>query len=499
MSLFGQESNNTRPHAICIPLPAQGHIKPMTRLAKFLHYKGFHITFVHTEYNYRRLLKAAGGHIDESAHHLGSLPSFRFETIPDGLPPSDANVTQDVPSLCDSTSKNCLGPFRELVARINESPDVPPITCIVSDGAMSFTLKVARELGIPDVLFWTNGAAGVMAYLHYAQLVEKGHTPLKDSSYLTNGYLDTVIDWIPGMKGIRLKELPTFIRTTDPNDIMLNFAITQVEKVHEASALILNTFDVLESEILENLSSMINPEVYTIGPLHLLEDHIPKDDMVNSVKSNLWKEELNCIEWLDTKKPDSVVYVNFGSVTVMTLQQLREFAWGLSNSKRNFLWIIRPDLVSGESAVVGPEFIEDTKERGLLAGWCPQEKVLKHPSIGGFLTHCGWNSTLESISAGVPMLCWPFFAEQQTNSWYCTKHLGIAMETNTDIGKDEVEKLINELMDGEEGQKMRKKAAEWKKLAEEAITAPSGSSHNNLEKLIYNIMLTNNNNLERDK
>lgn len=180
MSLFGEESNVRRPHAICIPLPAQGHIKPMTKFAKYLHFKGFHITFVHTEYNYRRLLRAAaaGGHDNDDLQ-----PStFQFETIPDGLPPSDADVTQDVPLLCDSTSKNCLGPFRELVCRINENPEVPPITCIVSDGTMSFTLEVARELGIPDVFFWTNGAAGVMAYLHYAQLVEKGYTPLKGTN-----------------------------------------------------------------------------------------------------------------------------------------------------------------------------------------------------------------------------------------------------------------------------------------------------------------------------
>jgi 7-deoxyloganetin glucosyltransferase len=291
------------------------------------------------------------------------------------------------------------------------------------------------------------------------------------------------------MKGIRLKELPSFIRTTDPNDIMLNFATNQVEKVHEASALILNTFDALETEILDELSSMV-PALYTIGPLHLLEDLIPEDDGLKSVKSNLWKEELGCLEWLDTKEPNSVVYVNFGSVTVMTTEQLREFAWGLANSKCTFLWIIRPDLVIGESAVLPPEFVTETKERGLLASWCPQKEVLKHPSVGGFLTHCGWNSTFESISAGVPMICWPFFAEQQTNSWYCSNHLGTGTEADSNLNKDEIENLVTELMAGEKAQKIRKKAAEWKKLAEEAITAPTGSSCNNLEKLISNVLLS---------
>lgn len=477
-----ETANKPKPHAICIPFPAQGHINPIFKLAKILHHKGLHITFVHSEFNQRRLLKSRG------ENSLDGLPSFQFETIPDGLPFSDADATQDVPSLCDSTSKNCLAPFRQLVTRLNSSPGVPPVSCIVSDGIMSFTLEVARELGIPDVLFWTNGAGGVMAYLNYRNLVEKGYTPLKDWSCLTNGYLDTVIDWIPGMKGIRLKDLPSFIRTTDRNDIMLNFAINQVEKIHDASALILNTFEAMEPDVLDAFSSIL-PAVYTLGPLHLIEDQLP-DSELKSWGSNLWKEEPGCIEWLDSKEPNSVVYVNFGSVTVMTPQQLVEFAWGLAKSGKTFLWIIRPDLVIGETAILPPEFILNTKERGLLASWCPQVDVLKHPSIGGFLTHCGWNSTFESICAGVPMVCWPFFAEQQTNSWYCCNHLGIAMEIDNNVKSGEVEKLVKELMVGDEGQEMKKRAAGLKKLAEEAITAPSGSSYKNLESLIHNVLMS---------
>ncbi|KAK3014577.1 hypothetical protein RJ639_008909 [Escallonia herrerae] len=147
-----------RPHAVCIPFPAQGHINPMLKLAKLLHHKGFHITFVNTEFNHQRLLKSRG------PDALRGLSSFRFETIPDGLPPSDIEATQDVPSLGDSTSKNCLGPFRDLLSKLNDSAslDVPPVTCVVSDGGMSFTLTAAEELRIPEVLFWTTSACGFM-------------------------------------------------------------------------------------------------------------------------------------------------------------------------------------------------------------------------------------------------------------------------------------------------------------------------------------------------
>lgn len=163
-----------KPHAVCIPYPAQGHINPMLKLAKILHHKGFHITFVNTEFNHQRLLKSRG------ADSLAGLPAFRFETIPDGLPATDVDATQDIPSLCDSTSKTCLPHFKNLLDRLNDpSSDVPPVSCIVSDGVMSFTLDAAEELGIPEVLFWTTSACGFMAYVHYRQLIEKGYTPLK--------------------------------------------------------------------------------------------------------------------------------------------------------------------------------------------------------------------------------------------------------------------------------------------------------------------------------
>ncbi|KAK8642773.1 hypothetical protein V6N13_012105 [Hibiscus sabdariffa] len=471
-----------KPHAVCVPYPAQGHINPMLMLAKVLHHRGFHITFVNTEFNHKRLLKSRGpGALDD-------LPSFRFETIPDGLPPTDVDATQDIPSLCDSTSKTCSPFFKQLVHKLNDSSsttDVPPVSCIVSDGCMSFTLDAAEELGIPNVLFWTPSACGFLSYVYYRQLKEKGYMPLKDESYLTNGYLDTVIDWIPAMEGIRLRDLPTFLRTTDPNFVMLDFIFRESERSRRASAIILNTFDDLEHEVLDALNSVLSPApVYSVGPLHLVLNHHVHDNELKQIGSNLWKEESGCLQWLDSKEPNSVVYVNFGSITVMTSDQLIEFAWGLANSKQPFLWVIRPDLVGGESAIVPAEFVEETKDRGLLTTWCPQEQVLSHPSIGGFLTHSGWNSTIESISAGVPMICWPFFAEQQTNCWYSRTKWGVGMEIDNDVKRDEVENLVTELIKGEKGNEMKKNALEWKRKAEESAVNPDGSSYRNLDKMI---------------
>ena len=161
------------PHAVCVPFPAQGHVTPMMRLAKLLHSRGFHITFVNTEFNHRRLIRSKG------LDYIKGLPDFQFKTIPDGLPPSDRDATQDVPSICDATRKNCLTPFKELVLKLNSSSEVPLVTCIISDGVMSFAIKVGEELGIPEVQFWTASACGFMAYLNFSELVKRGILPFK--------------------------------------------------------------------------------------------------------------------------------------------------------------------------------------------------------------------------------------------------------------------------------------------------------------------------------
>ncbi|KAI3672848.1 hypothetical protein L6452_38948 [Arctium lappa] len=475
-----ESSMGSQPHALCIPAPAQGHINPMLKLAKILHSKGFLITFVNTEFNHQRLLRSRG------SDALRGLPSFRFETIPDGLPlPQNLDATQEVPSLCKSLDETGLVPFRSLLAKASAS--YSPVTCIVADLFMVFTLVAAREFKIPEILFWTSGAGSLICYDQYPDLLGKGLMPLKDSSDLVNGYLDTIIDSIPTMSGMRLKDIPPFVRKIYPGDeYMVQFLCSIVERAKTASAIVFNTFHELEFDILETLSSIF-PPCYGIGPLNLLENKMA-DKSLASIKSNLWKEEHECLKWLDSKSPLSVIYVNFGSIIVMTHEQLVEFCWGLAKSNYPFLWIIRPDLVIGESVVLPPEFLAETSDRGLLASWCSQEQVLKHPSIGGFLSHCGWNSTIESISNGVPMLCWPFFADQQPNCWLSCNKWGVAMELiDNDVRSDEIQMLVMELMNGEKGKVTRMNATDWKNKAEEASAFRSGSSMVNLEKIIQEL------------
>jgi len=171
-----------KPHAVLIPYPVQGHINPLFKLAKLLHLRGFHITFVNTEYNHKRLLKSR----DPNA--FDGFTDLNFQTLPDGLTPmdGDGNVSPDLKSIRESIRKKFIYPFRELLARLHDSAKsglVPPVTCLVSDCLMSFTTKVAEELALPIVLLVPFSACSFMSVLHFSTLIEKGLIPLKGNKF----------------------------------------------------------------------------------------------------------------------------------------------------------------------------------------------------------------------------------------------------------------------------------------------------------------------------
>ncbi|KAE8720591.1 DNAJ heat shock family protein [Hibiscus syriacus] len=287
----------TKPHAVFVPYPAQGHA----------------------------LSEVQGSWISHQP------ANFQFETISDGLPPSDCDATQDIWVLSDSVKRNCSGPFRELMAKLNCSSDSPPVRCIISDGSMSFTMKAAKELGIPEAQFWTTSACGFMVYLHF------------NEDFSNDDTLDKLVHGVPGI----------------------------------------------------------------------------------------------CLGSCQQQAPVS--------------------------------WVVRPDMVMWSPGIILPEdYYKEIGNRGLMVNWCDQDQVLSHPSVGAFLTHCCWNSTLESISGGKPVICWPFFDEQPTNCLYLSNQWGIGIEISNDVKRDEVTSIVKMMMEGDKGKKMKNKALEWKKKAEEA-------------------------------
>ncbi|XP_028801346.1 7-deoxyloganetin glucosyltransferase-like [Neltuma alba] len=481
------DSSPQKPHIVCLPFPAQGHVNPFMKLAKLLHSNGFHVTFVNSEFIHKRLAQSLG------SDFVKGLPDFRFETIPDGLPQSETDA-QDIPALIDSTRKHCYGPLKELIGKLNSlssSSGVPAVSCIIADANMGFAEKVADEFGIPEIRFWTASACGLLGYLQYDELVKRGIFPFKDENFANNGTSDATLDWVTGMKSIQHKDLPNFIRFKSLSEFLFEYKASVSEECMKSSSIIINTFQELESEVLEVIMAK-NPNVYNIGPLQLLNRHFihqekENDQFKSSSGLSFWKSDSKCIQWLDQWKPSSVIYVNYGSIAVMTEQNLKEFAWGLAESRHPFLWIVRPNLVNGESnnetSNLPKEFLDEIKDRGYITSWCSQEQVLAHPSIGVFWTHCGWNSTIESICEGVPMICWPFSGEQPTNCWFACSRWGIGIEAKHEINREQIADIVKEAMEGDKGKEMRRMSLEWKMKAME-VTDEEGTAYKDFKRLM---------------
>ncbi|KAH6829600.1 hypothetical protein C2S53_012513 [Perilla frutescens var. hirtella] len=463
------------PHVVILPFPAQGHIKPMLMLAELLSRADFTITFVNTEQSHRRLT--------DGASFRRRCPGINFLSIPDGLPPDHPRSGPSIIDLLISTSSACKPIFKDLIASMSQS-HAPP-TCIISDGIMSFSVDVAAELGIPAIAFRTYNATSTWTYFHLEKLIQEGEIPVVEGSE----EIDRLICCIPGLESIlRRRDLPMICRLV-PESESLQFFITQASKMSKASALILNTFEELESPILSHLRSIF-PAVYAIGPLHSAVNstvaHPPPPDS----SSSLLQIDQSCMDWLDSQPSNSVLYVSFGSVAWLTRDELMEFWYGLVNSEQPFLWAIRPDLIwdGNGSDMIPEELKRSTMERGRIVGWAPQEEVLAHDAVGGFLTHCGWNSILESICAGKPMICRPMVSEQQVNGRCVSEMWKLGLDMNCFCDRSTVERVVRDLMEGGRKEEMLRSTAEIARLAKDCVS-DGGSSHTNLNKLIADIKI----------
>jgi len=204
-------------------------------------------------------------------------------------------------------------------------------------------------------------------------------------------------------------------------EFIFHFINRYMERVREIDWVIFNSFHHLEAPAISDLVQK-GASVYPIGPL------IPSTALLNSnsegieleIRTGFWVEEEECLDWLDKQSTRSVIYVSFGSLSVLSEAQFQQLALGLEATERPFLWVVRSDLLEGSEGTFPPGFLErmQLSQRGCLVSWCPQLRVLSHPSIACFVTHCGWNSALESINMGVPMLCWPHFGDQFLNQSY---------------------------------------------------------------------------------
>ncbi|KAF7098339.1 hypothetical protein CFC21_100087 [Triticum aestivum] len=423
-------TNRDRRRVVLLPLPYQGHINPMLRLAAALHSRGLAVTILHPE---------------TRAPDRGKLPAdYRLVTIPDNIPPEVA-ASRDVASFVFALNRNCAAAFRDYLAgalREEEEGEDGHVAFVVADVDWFVPLSVARELGVAALALMTSSAVRFLVYLAYPSLCHKGYLPVQESNF-----------------NIAVEELPPFV-VQDLHRVMdktRHLAYTDllahiVAGVRQSSGLIINTSEDIEGMEIERIRSEIALPVFSIGPLHMMTS--------SSVESSLLTEDRSCLDWLDTQRPNSVVYVSFGSLVGIDTDEFLEMAWGLANSQRPFVWVVRPRLVHDcESSAIPGELQQKMGNRGRIVSWAPQQEVLRHPSVAAFLTHCGWNSTTESISEGVPMICRPLSGDQMGTARYVCDvwKVGVRVEVENQLKRGEVQAAITRLMDGKEGEMVRER------------------------------------------
>ncbi|KAL3837752.1 hypothetical protein ACJIZ3_022343 [Penstemon smallii] len=458
-------------HVLIFPFPVQSHVNVMLNLAEILTLSHIQVTFLIPEYiqddgpRFKRIFER--------------YPGFYFEPISDGLPFNHPRTGDRVKELFESIDATTKPEFKN---KLNSgdliSDGRAPLSCIIADGIMSFVIDIANDFKLPTILFRPFSATCFWTLFCVPKLIEAGELPIKGESNM-----DKLVSSVPSMEGVlRLRDLPSFCRVENVSDSQLQHVVSETYRATRAYGLILNTSEDLEESALGQIRTKI-PQIYTVGPLHAYLKRLK----ALPTSSGLIEEEINCLLWLDDQPLKSVIFVSFGNMTVLKRHQFLEFWHGLVNSGKPFLWVIPNNLINDECEII-TEFMKDGEKRGKVVDWAPQEEVLSHPATGCFLTHGGWNSTLESVYEGVPMICWPFYADQQVNS----RLVGEVWKNGVDM-KDKcdrriVEKMVRELMEEGRREEFMKLAQGMAKLSRKSVSV-GGSSYNNLNRLIDDIKI----------
>ncbi|WCJ19747.1 7-deoxyloganetic acid glucosyltransferase [Euphorbia peplus] len=477
----GSKSSPPLPHVLLFPAPGQGHVTSMLRLAEVLCLSGIHqITFLNFEFIHESLFR----NTDIKSRFLSKYPNFQFKAIPDCLNVSEGprDPVDWLREFLVAIEKNTNPIFNKLLTETD-----PRVTYVIGDMLTGFIHDVAVEVGIPCIQFHTISACSMWIFHCAPDIVAAHQLPVKGEEDM-----DRLITVVPGMETIlRCRDIPRKFcpvrDITHPNWLLLK------NEMREAKSLILNTFEELEEPILSQIRTRY-PKIYTIGPIHELLK--TKHESINKQKSHsslnsVWQVDRSCMEWLDKQPLQSVLYISFGSIASMTKDQFMELWNGLANSNHRFLWAIRPESLVEEDGnaleTIPVELAMGPKERGYVVSWTPQEEVLAHKAIGGFWTHSGWNSTLESITAGVPMICWPYYADQQINSRFVSDVWKLGLDMKDTCDRKIVEKMVNDLM-VDRRDEFVKSSAKMAELARNSVQK-GGSSFSNLDSLIDQIKL----------
>ncbi|WOK97590.1 hypothetical protein Cni_G06298 [Canna indica] len=474
-----------KPHFVLVPLFAQGHMIPMIDLARLLALRGVLVTVVTTPANTARF-KA----IVDRANVAGLLirfAEFRFPSTEVGLPEGCENA--DLISSLDQLTNffDALSMLREPLLRYLREVKPDP-SCLVSDSCMPWTVHVARELGVPRFVFHGPSCFFLLASRNASRV--KPADPFETIIVPDFPHELEVVK----AQALRFFEFPGWKKLFDE--------VAEAEET--ADGLVINTFKELEAVYLESYSKALDKKIWAVGPV-CLANKDASDKLLRGNKTSV--DDKYILSWLDARNPNSVIYVSFGTIARNSFSHLLEVGLGLEAANQAFIWVIKEAELTPPVQTWLEEFEERTRAMGLIVrGWAPQVLILSHPSVGGFMTHSGWNSTLEAVAAGLPMVTWPHLSDQFLNEKFVVEVLrtGVAVKPRMPavyitqeceglITREHVEAAVRKVMKGgEEGEERRKRAKELGEKAKRAMEE-GGSSNESLTLIIQHVLELANN------
>ncbi|XP_010524528.1 PREDICTED: UDP-glycosyltransferase 84A1-like [Tarenaya hassleriana] len=467
-------------HVMLVSFPGQGHVNPLLRLGKLIASKGFLVTFVTTEL-WGRKMRRGNKIVDGELIPVGK-GFVRFEFFDDEWSDDDERRTDFaffLPQL------ELVG--RRVITRLVKSyqDKDQPVSCLVNNPFIPWVCDVAGDLRIASAVLWVQSCACFAAYYHY-------HHRLSLFPTETEPEIDVQLPYMPLLKH---DEIPSYLHPSSPFSGFRDAILKQFANLDKPFCVLIESFDALEHELIDYMSKLC--PIKAIGPLFKIAGTVN-----SNVSGDICKPSDNIVEWLDSRPASSVVYISFGTAAYLKQEQINEIAFGVLDADVSFLWVVRPppDEAKVETHVLPQELKHQSSDKGKIVEWCPQDEVLQHPSVGCFLTHCGWNSTMEAITSGIPVICFPQWGDQVTNAAYLVDVFKTGVRLcrgaagDRIVPREEVSEKLTEAMVGTKAEELRRNGIRWKEAAVAAVDK-GGSSDKNfnefVDRLSYNVIHSN--------
>lgn len=474
---MGSQGAEPLTHVFLVTFHGQGHVNPLLRLGKILASKGLLVTFSASEIVGEQI-KTSNNSITNDPTPLGD-GFIRFEFFSDGLGPTEEDNSKRLDS--DFFIPHLAVAGKKSVSDILKKHEMQgrPVACLINNPFIPWVSDLAQELSIPSAVLWVQSCASFSAYYHYCNNL---------LPFPTENEPEIDIQ-LPNMPLLKYDEIPGFLLPSSPYGFLRRAILGQFKVISKPFCILVETFQELEDDVINYMSTLclIKP----IGPLFLN----PNVQNGSSIRGDFMQAE-DCVNWLNTKPASSVVYISFGSIVYIKQEQITEIARGLADSGLSFLWAFKkPGKDLGLAPVSLPDgFLEEISDRGKVVQWCSQDKVLGHPAVSCFMSHCGWNSTMEALAMGVPVAAFPIWGDQVTDAKYLVDEFKVGVRMcrgEADINKkvvsrEEIARCLREATRGAKAEELRENALKWKKAATDAV-AEGGSSDRNLQEFVDEI------------